>query len=186
MMKSKICLVVAIEKNFGIGFRQQLPWSHLTEEMKYFKKITIGSGNNAVIMGRKTWDSIEVKPLCERVNVVLTGDCENFLAKYKKMNVLCFNNLNSCFESLQKLNLDEIHFIGGGQIFTKLIKGHVSKIDRIYLTRITSSFESDTFFPQISDDFVLDDKYTHFYKHTDKKHGISWTNELWNNVKKTK
>jgi hypothetical protein len=69
--------VVAVTKEWGIGFRGSMPW-HLPEDMAYFKTLTSAtrdSGSmNAVIMGRKTWDSIPAKfrPLSERINVVIS------------------------------------------------------------------------------------------------------------------
>ena len=63
------------------GDKGTLPWK-LSGDMKFFKATTLGDGNNAVLMGRKTWDSIPEKfrPLQGRVNVVLSrshGDEEN-------------------------------------------------------------------------------------------------------------
>ena len=54
-------IIVACCKNFGIGFRNKLPW-HLKKDLKYFKENTIGDGNAAVVMGRKTWLSIPELP----------------------------------------------------------------------------------------------------------------------------
>ena len=45
-------IVVAACKNGGIGLKNRLPWK-LSKEMKYFKELTIGEKNNAVVMGRK-------------------------------------------------------------------------------------------------------------------------------------
>ena len=53
-------IVVAACKNRGIGLKNKLPWN-LSKEMKYFKKLTIGEKNNAVIMGKNTWLSIPEK-----------------------------------------------------------------------------------------------------------------------------
>ena len=68
-------IVVAACKNRGIGFKNKLPWK-LTKEMKYFKELTIGEKNNAVVMGRKTWLSIPEKnrPLPKRENIVLVEE----------------------------------------------------------------------------------------------------------------
>jgi len=46
-------LIVAFCKNRGIGFKNTLPWK-LKSDMERFQKLTIGKGNNAVIIGRKT------------------------------------------------------------------------------------------------------------------------------------
>ena len=66
-------LIVGFCRNRGIGYQNMLPW-HLSEDLKRCKKLTIGTGNNAVIMGRNTWESLPKKyrPLPKRTNVVLT------------------------------------------------------------------------------------------------------------------
>ena len=66
-------IIVAHDLNQGIGTDNQLPW-HCAEDMAYFKSLTIGNQKNAVIMGRKTWESIPEKfrPLPNRLNIVLS------------------------------------------------------------------------------------------------------------------
>ena len=73
-------LIVAHCKNRGIGFKNQLPWK-LTLDMHRFKKLTIGNKNNAVIMGRNTWESLPLKfrPLPKRTNIILTTKMDNTL-----------------------------------------------------------------------------------------------------------
>lgn len=75
----KATLIVAHDSSRGIGLNGKLPW-RLSKEMKYFAQATTavysGSGKqNAVIMGRTTWDGIPKKfrPLKERINVVLSS-----------------------------------------------------------------------------------------------------------------
>ena len=63
-----ISAIVAVDKNWGIGFEGQL-LERLPPDMKYFKEIT---SNNAVVMGRKTWDSLPLKPLPNRLNLIIT------------------------------------------------------------------------------------------------------------------
>ena len=70
-------LVVAATRKLGIGKAGSMPWK-LPGDMAYFKEITSKTADsgkqNAVIMGRKTWESIPPKfrPLPGRINVVLT------------------------------------------------------------------------------------------------------------------
>ena len=70
-------LVVAATRKLGIGKHGSMPWK-LPGDMAYFKELTSktadSSKQNAVIMGRKTWESIPLKfrPLPGRINVVLT------------------------------------------------------------------------------------------------------------------
>ena len=74
-------IVAACGKSLGIGNNGQLPW-RLQSEMKHFAtttKTTQDPGKqNAVIMGRKTWESIPLKfrPLKNRLNIVLSRQCD--------------------------------------------------------------------------------------------------------------
>jgi dihydrofolate reductase len=63
-----ISAIVAVDNNWGIGYNGNL-LEHIPDDMKFFKKLTTG---NVVIMGRKTWDSLPVKPLPDRLNLVIT------------------------------------------------------------------------------------------------------------------
>jgi dihydrofolate reductase len=65
-------LVVARSINFGIGLNNTIPWK-LPSDLKMFKKITTsGALKNAVIMGRKTFDSIGKKALPNRTNIIIS------------------------------------------------------------------------------------------------------------------
>ena len=65
-----INIIVAYCKNNGIGLNNQLPWN-IPEDLKRFSEITKGSGNNAIIMGKNTHESIG-KVLPDRYNIVLS------------------------------------------------------------------------------------------------------------------
>jgi len=78
-MRKTFAVVVAATQKGGIGRAGSLPW-RLPADLAYFKRVTsttveLGK-QNAVIMGRKTWDSIPPKfrPLVGRINVVLSRD----------------------------------------------------------------------------------------------------------------
>ncbi len=66
-MKMKKNIIVAVAENGAIGKDNRLLW-HISEDLKYFKSITVGS---PVIMGRKTFGSIG-RPLPKRTNIVVT------------------------------------------------------------------------------------------------------------------
>ena len=64
-------LIVAVSKNYGIGIKNELPWN-ITEDLKHFSKTTKGNGNNAIVMGRNTWDSFNGRHLKKRDNLILS------------------------------------------------------------------------------------------------------------------
>jgi dihydrofolate reductase / thymidylate synthase len=76
-MRSFVVVVAATAGSLGIGKNGKLPWS-LPLDMKHFKELTMATtrpnATNAVIMGRKTWQSIppRFRPLERRLNIVLS------------------------------------------------------------------------------------------------------------------
>lgn len=158
-MKDFSLIVSATKTSMGIGKDGVLPWK-LKSDMEYFKSMTTTcrtEKQNAVIMGRKTWESIPVKfrPLSNRVNVVLSKDNalrENILIPD---NVFVCNSLQNAL-SLMYLNetVDEIYIIGGGTIYKEAIE--LSSCTKIYFTEILSVPPDgiDTFFPKIPISFI--------------------------------
>ncbi len=112
--------------------------------MKYFKQVTVGNGHlrNAVIMGRKTWDSIpeKFKPLNDRVNVIITSHKCN-----QNDNVLFESSLDSALSKLDQFDLDRIFIIGGAQIYNLSLKHPRTKY--VLLTEIEMDVnDGDAFF----------------------------------------
>lgn len=128
-------IIVACDQNNAIGFKGLMPW-HLKEDLLHFKAHTI---NNIVVMGRRTWQGLPIKPLPNRENIILSKD-KNFVVPSCKV-------INS-ISQIQFIPTDgkTIFIIGGGQLYRQTI----DMVDTILLTRIMHSFNSvDTFFPVI-------------------------------------
>jgi dihydrofolate reductase len=138
----KISIIAAIGRNRELGKGGKIPW-HISEDFKRFKQITLG---HPVIMGRKTWESLPLKPLPGRYSIVITRDSKYTIQNTK--NVAITRSLEKALRlaSLAQGN-DECFIIGGGQIFNQSI----SLADKLYLTIIDASFDADTFFPDYSD-----------------------------------
>ena len=136
-------LIVAIDENNGIGKNNNL-LAHIPEDMKFFKEKTIG---NVVIMGRKTLESFpNKKPLPNRINIVITGDKE-----YKVDGAIIVNSVKDAIERAKDEN-KEIYVIGGASIYKQMLEF----CDTLYVTKIFKSFNADTFFPKISDDWKVE------------------------------
>ncbi|GJJ13775.1 hypothetical protein Clacol_008032 [Clathrus columnatus] len=166
-----LTIIVAATRNNGIGQGSRLPW-RLQEEMAYFAKITkhAPSGHiNALIMGRKTWESIPKKnrPLIGRVNIVITSNPDYKLEPVKENSPsVVENGLDSALarltdETLAGDNKKLGHFfiIGGASIYKDTLalepKTLTSPIvNRILLTRILSPdfADCDVFFPEFEKD----------------------------------
>jgi len=145
----RFSLIVAVCKNNGIGYQEKLPWS-IKEDMNHFYKTTVGNGNNAVVMGRKTWNSLSKKPLKNRFNIVLTRN-EN---EIKNINSLNYDNVIALKSINELLNCcspdyDNIWIIGGSQIYNEFLYKYDYLIDLCVITYIDKVFECDTFFPTL-------------------------------------
>ncbi len=141
-------IIAACDQKRGIGINNQLPWS-IKADMKHFADITVGHGRNAVIMGRKTWESLPKKyrPLKERLNVVLSRQADLNLPA----DVLSYSSLDEALENLKAKNLEETFIIGGGSLYTEAIE--YPNFNKLYITEIMSDFNCDTFFPKIPKEF---------------------------------
>ena len=136
-------LIVAFSKNFGIGYKNKIPWN-LKKDLKYFKKLTIGNGNNAIIMGKNTWKSLPIENLPKRENLILSK-------KEKGENI--FENVNLLEKYCKKKKFEDLWIIGGEEIYKHFINSN--KVTYIYSTEIDKEFKCDTFFPIISKEFEL-------------------------------
>ena len=76
-----IHMIWAQDNNNAIGREGTLPW-HFSEDLKNFKKLTTGS---PIIMGRKTWDSLPIKPLPERRKIVLSSIEKKDVESYRSI-----------------------------------------------------------------------------------------------------
>ncbi|KAK4481073.1 hypothetical protein RD792_011943 [Penstemon davidsonii] len=143
-------VVVAATPDMGIGKDGKLPWK-LPGDLKFFKEITSTTSDlskrNAVMMGRKTWESIPFKfrPLPGRLNVVLTRSGSSEIATAD--NVIVCGSIPSALKLLAESpfssSIDKVFLIGGGQILREAL--NAPECDAIHLTEIKTSIPCDTF-----------------------------------------
>ena len=122
-----LCLIVACTQDGGIGKGGQLPW-RIPGDMAFFKRVTTDTPSgekerlNAVIMGRKTWESIPAKfrPLPDRVNVVLS---RNSAALDLPTNVLSAASLHDALSTLDaRMDIEQSFVIGGAEVYKEALK----------------------------------------------------------------
>lgn len=142
----RVSLIVAVSENGVIGKDNDLIW-HLPKDMKFFKDTTQG---HHVIMGRKNFESIphKFRPLPNRTNVIVTRQ-----SGYITEDCIVVHSVEDSIEVAKKNGDTEPFVIGGGQIYKIALENNM--IDRIYLTRIHHTFEGDTFFPDLSEDWKV-------------------------------
>jgi dihydrofolate reductase len=128
-----ISFLVAMDRNKVIGRNNELPW-HLPEDLKYFKRMTMG---HPIAMGRKTHESIG-RILPGRENIIITRNTD-----YKCEGCKVFSSIEDFVRYCNDME-GEIFVIGGAEIFRETF----DYADRLYITCIHEEFEGDTFFPE--------------------------------------
>lgn len=146
----KINIIVATELNGGIGYKNQLPWPKIPEDIKWFKEKTLG---NIVIMGRNTAESIG-HLLPDRHNVIITSSFpRQILEKSPNQPHSVYNNLSLALKMITEHPIiGKIFIIGGAQLYQSAMDMKI--VDRIYQTHIQKPYQSDTHF-NLPDKFDL-------------------------------
>lgn len=133
--------ILAHDDNWGIGKGGTLPWPTNKDDLRWFKENT---DNDIVVMGRKTWESLPVKPLPNRKNIVVStnvvdgADITVALKQLKNITLPMLMNVSS-----------DIWIIGGAQ----LVESCLDVIDELWLNNVGSDYNCDTFLPR---DKILD------------------------------
>jgi len=145
---SEFSIIVAVDEAGGIGRQEQLPW-RLPGELKHFREVTVGTGQNAVIMGRTTWLSIPEKhrPLANRINIVMSR------TQSAHAGAQTVQSFDEALLAAQKVRVQNVFVIGGASVYTAAL-GHPA-CATLYVTRVQGTHECDTFFPDIPSTFHL-------------------------------
>lgn len=164
-----ISIIAAIADNGAIGRNNQLLW-HITEDLRYFKRITSG---HTVIMGRKTWESLG-KPLPNRRNIVISRSLAAIYDSNSPANpgVEVYSTIEQALAAAAKEptavpgqpvqpnisgqpvkhnvsnnSAQEVFIIGGGEIYRQTLP----YAHKLYLTLVhTNIAYADTFFPAVN------------------------------------
>ena len=145
-------IIVAFDSQYGIGKKGGLAWS-LPSDLKHFKEISTTVTNpakkNAVIMGRKTWESIpeRFRPLPGRINVILSKQTVLDLPR----EVVCVSDFEIALKQLAVPEIESVFVIGGAQIYA-IALGH-PLCQKLHVTHVQGEHGCDTFFPPISKEF---------------------------------
>ena len=131
--------LVALSNNFVIGVNNDLPWK-LKKDLQHFSAYT---QNKAIVMGRKTFESIG-RSLPNRKNIVISSTLN------ASEGIEVVSTLEKGIQTASKWNKDntgsdEIVLIGGGYIFEE----SKSIVNKLVLTRVNCEIDGDVFYPQI-------------------------------------
>ncbi|NPD13950.1 dihydrofolate reductase [Xinfangfangia sp. D13-10-4-6] len=126
-----LSLIVARSPEGAIGRDGDIPW-HAPEDLAFFKRETLGG---AVIMGRRTWESLPFKPLKNRDNIVVSTTMSGDFIRPSFAQAL---------EHAKALGHSRIYAIGGASIYAAALP----LADRLLITEVDVSIkDADTFFP---------------------------------------
>lgn len=140
-------VVVAADFDWGIGKDNALPWPKLKGDMAHFRRVTSTAAEgklNAIIMGRKTWQSAEMggKPLPKRLNVVVTRQ-----GIAVPEGVVVAGSLDAALMAARGDNIENVFVVGGAEIIRHAL-GHPD-LRWIYLTRVEGRFGCDVAIPDL-------------------------------------
>ena len=139
--KIEVVHIVATDSRGCIGNNGELPW-HLPADLKRFKELTSGG---VVVMGRKTFESLNSKPLPNRVNIVITNDMP-FMADHARSKIIICSSIRAAIDKAKYeasvLGLKEVWIIGGQSIYEQTMP----YVDRIEKTFIHGRYYGDTFY----------------------------------------
>lgn len=134
----KLVHIVAADDNLLIGQNNSLPW-FVKEDLSYFYKTT---KNQVLIMGRKTYESINV-PLKNRTIIVLSTN-PNY--KSIKEKIIVKSSILDAIDFCKENYDDKEVFISGGRdVFLQTLP----LISKIYFTQIKGSFKGNIYYPKI-------------------------------------
>ncbi len=152
-----LSIIVAINKNNGIGFHNELLY-WLPNDLKRFKALTTG---HTIIMGRKTFESLPKGALPNRRNIVLTSQNMEF------PGTETFHSLAEALAACKEE--EEVFIIGGASLYAEALK----VADRLYITEVEDAEKpADVFFPNITpDEWQEKSRECHS---TDEKHLYSY------------
>ncbi|MCB9016303.1 MAG: dihydrofolate reductase [Lentimicrobiaceae bacterium] len=129
-----ISIIVAIAKNYAIGKDNQLLW-HIPQDLKRFKALTTG---HTIVMGKRTFESLPLRPLPNRRSVVITDIADEVIEGCEMAY--------SIQDAIDKMEENRENFIiGGGMVY----KQFMPLAHKLYLTIVHHEFEADTFYDEI-------------------------------------
>ena len=132
-------LIVAVDKNWAIGYQKKLLVS-IPADMRFFRDETT---NKVVVMGKNTLESFPGgQPLKNRVNIVITHQKD-----YRVMGALIVNSIEEALEELKKYKTEDVYIIGGESIYRQMLP----YCDIAHITKIDYAYQADTYFPNLDE-----------------------------------
>ena len=139
-------MILAMDLDGCIGKENGLPW-RLRSDMLRFKRLTMGQGTSAVLMGRTTWETIPemFRPLVDRINIVVTRNQE-----YTLDNAIVVYSIDEGIQLATDKNCDECWIIGGANVYEQCR----DMVEEIHLTSVETSNSGDVKVGLFGDEWI--------------------------------
>ena len=170
-------VIAATTHDNGIGYKNSLPWK-IREELKHFAKTTIKNKKNIIVMGRNTWNSLPIKPLKNRINVIISST----LAKETTENdtIHLYNSIDDFINNKERYKeIEECWIIGGERIYKSFLTEYKDLIEELHITRVKQNYICDTFFTEIPECASLIDSETTICLDTSINKNVEVTKEIY-------
>ena len=133
-------LIVAVDRNWGIGYKGQLLVS-IPNDHKMFRKETL---NKVIVYGRKTLETFPLsQPLDRRTNIILSRNPD-----YQVRGAVVVHSIEELLKELEKYDSEDIYIIGGESIYRQMLPW----CDTAHVTMIDYAYQADAFFPDLDRD----------------------------------
>ena len=133
-------LIVAVDRNWGIGYKGQLLVS-IPNDHKMFRKETL---NKVIVYGRKTLETFPLsQPLDRRTNIILSRNPD-----YQVRGAVVVHSIEELLKELEKYDSEDIYIIGGESIYRQMLPW----CDTAHVTMIDYAYQADAFFPDLDKD----------------------------------
>lgn len=141
-------VIAAVCHGGGLGREGRIPW-HVPEDLRLFARVTKGDGRNAVVMGRKTWESLPRRPLPGRANLVLTTKADYDTGGAATV----FSDIDSLQAHCAQAEYETVWVAGGAQVYRAFLDAGIVHICAI--TFIDAEYECDALFPELGPEWVM-------------------------------
>jgi thymidylate synthase len=140
-------LIITRDLSGGIRYRNKVPW-HIPEERAYFDHVTsftrCSSKKNALIMGRRTWESLD-NPYPNRINIIISTTVDYPSGIQTNPEVFVRTSVTEAVSLAKSLDVENIWFIGGQRVYQDCLK----YCKRLFIIDIHGQFICDIFSPKI-------------------------------------
>lgn len=133
-------LIVAVDRNWGIGYKGQLLVS-IPNDHKMFRKETL---NKVIVYGRKTLETFPLaQPLDRRTNIILSKNPD-----LQVRGAQVVHSIEELLKELEQYDSEDIYIIGGESIYAQMLP----YCDTAHVTMIDYAYQADAFFPNLDRD----------------------------------